>query len=324
MSISRRTFLETAALGGVAAHALADEIDKRTGMPMRVLGRTGARVSVVGFGGGSRFLAYEQEDKALEALTRALDLGITYIDTASSYGKGVSEERIGKVIKPRRSQIWITTKTENRNGDEATRLVEGSLKRLQTDQVNMLLMHMMLDEADLAAIEAKDGVLNAFYKLRDQKVTRFIGISCHTNPGLLKTAIERHDIDCAQMALNAARAGMTRADSHVITGSMVESFEGVALPTARKKNLGIIAIKIFGQDHLIGKAPIETLIRYTLTLPVSTALLGMPKLEYIEENIRIAKAFQPLSKPQMIQIGSRLAQGNKLALDRFLQNHVDA
>jgi aryl-alcohol dehydrogenase-like predicted oxidoreductase len=323
MAISRRTFLETAALGGVAAHTgLAGEIDKQTGMPTRILGRTGARVSVVAFGGGSRFLAYAEEDKAIAALTRALDLGITYVDTASSYGNGVSEERIGKVLKGRRKQIWITTKTSKRNGDEARRLVEGSLKRLQTDQVDMLLIHAMIDADDLAAIEAKDGVLNTYYKLRDEKVTRFIGISCHTNPALMKTAIERHDIDCAQMALNVAHTGMT--PKMVMTGSMPESFESLALPAALKKNLGVIAIKIFGQDGLIGKAPIEMLIRYTLTLPVATAILGMPKMEYIEENIRIAKAFRPLSKPEMIQIGGRMAAENKLALDRFFQHHVDA
>lgn len=322
MTVSRRRFLEAAALGVSAQAALAAERDQQTGMPTRILGRTGARVSIIAFGGGSRFLSYEQEDKAVQAVTRALDLGISYIDTASGYGNGLSEERIGKAIRSRRKDLWVTTKASKRNGGEARKLVEGSLKRLQTDRVDMLLIHAMIDQDDLNAIEAKDGVLNTFYKLRDEKITRFIGISCHTDPALMKTAIERHDIDCAQMALNVAHTGMT--PKMVMTGSMEHSFENLALPAALKKNLGVIAIKIFGQDGLIGKAPIETLMRYTLTLPVSTAILGMPKLEYIEENIRIAKAFQPLSKPQMIQIGQRLAGQNKLALDRFFQHHVDA
>src|SRR5712664_1040334 len=99
MSISRRRFLEGAALGGIAAGmSSAAKIDKDHKLPTRVLGRTGARVSILAFGGGSRFLMYKDEDKALEAVNRALDLGITYMDTAFGYGSGLSETRVGKVM----------------------------------------------------------------------------------------------------------------------------------------------------------------------------------------------------------------------------------
>ncbi|MGA3042729.1 MAG: aldo/keto reductase, partial [Bryobacteraceae bacterium] len=99
MNISRRDFLGTAALTTATALAATDA------MPTRILGRTGARVSILAMGGGSRFLMYQDEDKALEALNRAFDLGITYMDTAYSYGNGLSEQRIGKVVKNRRSGI---------------------------------------------------------------------------------------------------------------------------------------------------------------------------------------------------------------------------
>src|SRR5579871_3234446 len=102
MSISRREFLETAALGGLAAGTLAGA-DGKGKLPTRVLGRTGARVSILALGGGSRLLSYKEEDKAVEAVTKALDLGITYIDTADDYGRnGVSEQYIGKALKGRR------------------------------------------------------------------------------------------------------------------------------------------------------------------------------------------------------------------------------
>src|SRR5260370_16410254 len=92
-----------------------------TSIPMRTLGKTGARVSILAFGSGSRFLAYKQEDQALAALNHALDLGINYIDTAASYGDGLSEQRVGKVLHPpRRARLYLTTKDEPRNGDEAT------------------------------------------------------------------------------------------------------------------------------------------------------------------------------------------------------------
>ena len=121
MNLSRRKFLESSALTGlVAQYAVAAKKDKATGMPMRQLGRTGAWVSVLGFGGGSRFLMFKDEDKALEALNRALDLGIRYVDTAASYGNGVSEQRIGKVLKTRKeTNIWLTTKISPRKADEA-------------------------------------------------------------------------------------------------------------------------------------------------------------------------------------------------------------
>ena len=201
MKISRRDFLGTAAITGAAT------LSGETSMPTRILGRTGARVSILAMGGGSRFLMYHDEDKALEALNRAFDLGISYMDTAYSYGNGLSEERVGKVMKTRRKEIFLATKIDARKGDDARRIVEGGLKRMQTDHLDLIHVHSLTDEQDLAAVEAPDGVLNALLKLRDEKVTRFVGITSHTDPVVLKTALERHDFDCTQMALNAARVG---------------------------------------------------------------------------------------------------------------------
>src|SRR5438105_12949254 len=170
-------------------------------LPHRVLGRTGASVSILAFGCGSRFLMYAEEDKALEALNRALDLGITYLDTAFAYGNGLSETRVGKVMATRRREVFLATKVPERNGDAAMRIIEGSLKRLQTDHLDLIHIHSLTSPEDLAAIEAKDGVLEVLYKLRDQKVTKAIGVTCHTDPTVLKTALERNDFDCTQMAL---------------------------------------------------------------------------------------------------------------------------
>src|SRR5580692_8950909 len=202
MKISRRDFLGTAAVTGTAALASPGA------MPTRVLGPTRAQVSILAMGGGSRFLMYKDEDKALEAVNRALDLGITYMDTAYGYGNGLSEERMGKVMKTRRKGIFVATKINKRPGDEAMQVLEGSLKRLQIDQFDLVHIHSLTDDADLAQVEAKGGVLDTLHKLRNQKVTRFIGITSHTDPTVLATALERHDFDCTQMALNAGMVGM--------------------------------------------------------------------------------------------------------------------
>ncbi|MGA2132019.1 MAG: aldo/keto reductase [Bryobacteraceae bacterium] len=320
MKLSRRDFLGTAALTTVAARAAAGA------MPTRVLGRTGAHVSILAMGGGSRFLMYQDEDKALEALNRAFDLGISYMDTAYSYGNGRSEERVGKVMKTRREGIFLVTKIEARKGDEAQRILEGSLKRLQTDHLDLIHVHSLTDEKDLAAVEAVDGVLNVLLKLREQKVTRFIGITSHTDPVVLKAALERHDFDCTQMALNAARAGMRSGPGGMVPNEALKtSFEDVALPVARRKNMGVIAMKIFAQEALVGEAPPAKLLYYPLSLAgVTLAVAGMPKFEFIDQNVALAKAFKPLPAGEMKQLSAALAARNKVALDRFFSTHIDA
>jgi len=319
MKISRRELLSAAALGGVALAA------GPTAMPTRVLGRTGARVSVLAMGGGSRFLAYGTEDKAIEAVNRSIDLGISYLDTAFAYGNGLSETRVGKVMATRRKEVFLATKCPERNGDAAMRIIEGSLKRLQTNYLDLIHIHSLTSKEDLAAIEAKDGVLQTLYKLRDQKVARAIGVTCHTDPTVLKTALERNDFDCTQMALNAALVGMkTVTEGMVINPAMKPSFETIALPVAVKKNMGIIAMKIFAADGLVGQAAAEKLLYYSLSLPVTLAVVGMPKLELIDENVRLAKSFRPMAQGEMQKLSQTLSSRNKLALDRYFQNHIDA
>ena len=325
MNVTRRQFLGTTALSGLCLTGLETQADAKTGMPTRVLGRTGIRVPVIAMGGGSRLLAYKVEDKALEAMEKAINLGINYLDSAAEYGDGKSEQWVGKLMPTRRKDVILVTKTNQRTYDTAMRQIERSLKYLQVDKVDLLHIHSLLDEATLAAIEAKDGALGALLKLRDQKVARAIGVTCHSDPTVLAKALERHDFDCVQMALNAAKAGMKNGPRGMIVNEALKtSFETVALPIARRKKMGILAMKIFAQDDLVGKAPIEKLIRYTLSLPVSAAVLGMPKLEFLDENARVAKSFKPLPAAEMKQLSGELAAKFKMAIDRRMANHVDS
>ena len=312
MAISRRDFLGTAALGTVAVPLIS-----AAGMPMRTLGRTGTQVSILAFGGGSRFVGYE-EQKGLEILNHALDLGINYIDSAASYGaNGESNIRVGKVLKARgRKGLWVANKIEPRKYDDFMRTLDLSLKRLQVDYVDLLHIHALLGPDDLAAIEAKDGAYNALVKAREQKMCRFIGITCHADPEVLKTALERHDFDCTQMALNAAMRGQVKG--------VATSFETTALPVALRKKMGVTAMKIFAQDALIGQAPPEKLIQYTMSLPVAAAVIGMPKPEHVERNIEVAKAFRPMPPDEMKRFSADLSAKNKMALDTFFRHHTDA
>jgi uncharacterized protein len=167
-------------------------------------------------------------------------------------------------------------------------------------------------------------VLQAAYKAREQKMARFIGITCHTDPVVLKAALEHNDFDCTQMALNAALVGMKGGKGGmVIAPEMKDSFESIALPVAVQKKMGVIAMKIYAADGLVGQAPAEKLLSYSLTLPVTLAVIGMPKIEMIDDNVRIAKSYKPLGKREMKELSQALSTKNKLALDRYLHQHVD-
>jgi uncharacterized protein len=324
MSISRRRFLETTALGSVAGPSLFGAGK----MPTRVLGKTGARVSILAFGCGSRFLMYEDDEKAAQALNRALDLGITYVDTAYGYGNGQSETRVGKVMATRRKEVFLATKMSARKADDLARVFDASLKRLQTDHVDLLHIHSLGDQADLAAIKAPDGAYKAIQKIRDQKMARFIGITCHDNPAMLKQALEELDFDVTQMALNAGLAGMAPPPKgergYSMNHMLTNSFQALALPVANRKKMGVIAMKIFGQEKLLGAATVDQLVQYSMSLPVTAVVAGMPKVEHIEHNIQLAKNFKPMPQDEMRKLSLEIASKHKASLDLFFSNHVDA
>jgi aryl-alcohol dehydrogenase-like predicted oxidoreductase len=314
--VSRREFLEKSGLAVGAAAALpalpvlAAPAAGGT-MPQRTLGRTGASVSILALGCGSRFLMYPAE-QAPAVLEKALGLGINYLDTAMDYGDGESERRIGRFLSGgRRKDVFVATKvpTQSRTRDAALKEVEASLKRLQTDHIDLLHLHSLGQDDDLEKIEAKDGALKALYELRQQKVARFIGITSHTDGAVMEKAIVRNDLDCVQMAMNPARANR---------------FEELALPAAKKKNLGVLLMKSTAQEKLLGAggADVAALLRYAWTLPVAAVVCGMPKLEQLDANVASARAFTPMAAAEMDQLRTQLA-GRKGALEGFFAHHRD-
>ena len=323
MDLSRRQFLGTTAVGALVVPSLGAGAAPK--LPTRPFGKTGLEVSVLGFGSGSRFLMYADEDKAVEALARAIDLGITYIDTAHAYGDGKSEERIGRLMPDRRKEVTLATKLPGRNADDAKRQLELSLKRLRTDHLDVLHIHALSGLEDLARIEAPDGVLMVLYQAREQKVARAIGLTCHADPAALKTALERHDFDCTQMALNAATARMADGRGGMKATPMPEGgFEELALPVAVRKGMGVIAMKVFGQEQLVGSAPVEGLLSYALSLPVSLTSLGMPRSEYIERNAEMARNFKPMSGAERKRLSDSIAAERKVSMAEFFVRHADA
>jgi predicted aldo/keto reductase-like oxidoreductase len=315
--ISRRQFLESIGLGAAAGTTLLLLTDGAVAtptadtIPKRTLGRTGAKVSILAFGCGSRFLMYKDEDSASAILNRAIDLGITYLDTAYAYGDGQSETRVGKVMASRRKQVWLATKIPDRTRDEFLRRLEASLKRLQTDHVDLVHIHSLGQADDLAKIEAPNGALKGLMEAREQKMARFVGMTSHTNGEVMAEAIKRHDLDCVQMALNASRNGR---------------FEELALPAANAKNLGVIAMKVTGQEFLVGdgpgKADMNSLLRYSIGLPVTTAVVGMPRPEMLAHNVETARNYSALSDSEKERLRQQLNPARE-GLEKRLVGHLD-
>jgi uncharacterized protein len=321
MPVTRRDFLGTAALVPLAPLAFGAE----KALPRRPFGKNGFDVPILAFGSGSRFVAYPTDEEAVQVLSRAIDLGMNYIDTAHSYGDGKSEERIGQVMATRRREVVLATKLDARKGDDARRQLELSLKRLRTDHLDIVHIHALASHDDLAAIGAKGGVLEALMGARDQKITRCVGITGHADPAAMRDALERHDFDCVQMALNLARTRMSFGKDGAEAIPMADSsFEALALPVANRKNMGVIAMKLFGQERLIGKATTRELIYYALSLPVSLASVGMPKPEMLEENVTLARDFRPLSEPEMRKLRTAVTEPQKAAFAQYMRDHRDA
>lgn len=319
-SISRRNALAGAA-GVVFA---APQVEGAQKLQTRVLGRTGIHATIIGMGcGESWWRVSGNEAAARTTFDLAFEQGIRYFDTGQTYGKGISETWVGNALDGRRKEVVLATKISHRNGDDALRETERSLQRLKTDRLDILHIHNLRLADDLSALEKPDGVLKAVYRLRDQKVARFIGITSHTDPMTLKQALERHDFDCVQMALNAAMQGHYEG----YTSKPGNSFESIALPVAKAKNMGMLAMKTTGRNLLVGtepsKASAQDLIRYALSLPIAVAVVGLGVANHVRENAELARTFKPMSKEQMREVSGRVAS-QRAALHGFFHDHLDA
>ena len=259
-------------------------------IPQRPLGKTGISVPILAVGGGSAFMAMNDEE-AERFLWRALELGLTYWDTAHSYGNGESETRMGRVLKTERKRIFLATKTGDRTYDGAMRQVELSLKRLQTDRLDLIQMHNWQANDDPVAIGKKEGVLAALRKLRDEKVVRFIGLTGHSTAEGMRKVLELYDdLDTVLLPINPAQP----------------EFEEIVVPVAKKKGIAVMALKVTGRGSLFAKADPPTLLRYAWSAPIATAVVGMTGIKILEANFRLALQFEPMSEPERVKLRQRM------------------
>jgi len=258
-------------------------------VPTRVLGRTGARVSIIGLGGSFLVSQANRAEEAEALIERAVIAGINYIDTAPTYGS--SEANIGRVMTHLRKKVFLAGKTKDRTYDGTMRLFERSLERLQTDHLDLLQLHGFHYWSDYEKAFSRDGAYKALEELKAEGAVRFTGISSHKNPQVVKEAISDYDFDCLLFALNPA-------DPY----DQAQSFQDGVLPLARAKNMGTIAMKVASYGRIFRSGGIENMqqaLGYALSFPVNTAVIGISNNSELEENIKIAREFKPLADSEL-------------------------
>jgi len=255
-------------------------------METRPFGKTGESFPILSFGGQRIVDEHDcTEEQAIEIVNTAIDRGIRYFDTAWMYSRGQAETRMGKVVKHRRAEMWIATKTWDDTRDGARRQLEKSLTRLQTDYVNEWRLHNVWDYARLDAFTGPGGALEAALQAREEGLVRHISISCHTDPQIMIEALNRFPFDSALIALSALDHFML---------SFAEEF----LPVANAQGVATIGMKVLGLGSLTHE--VERALRYAFTLPVSTVIVGMESMAQLEQNLAIAESFTPMTDEERL------------------------
>ncbi|MBM3279284.1 MAG: aldo/keto reductase [Candidatus Handelsmanbacteria bacterium] len=259
-------------------------------IPKRLLGKTGAQVTALGLGGVCWNLLGEDR-AAVEVLHRAIDRGITYLDTASSYKE--SERRLGLALKERdRGKLFIATKCLKRSGDELKGEIEESFARLQLETIDLMQVHAIDQERTLSEVLKPDGALRVIEEYRRAGKIRFVGLTGHTHPEIFAKMIQEYDFDTLLNPLGPINR-------------VWNDFAAPTLAAARARGMGIIAMKVMAA----GKAPAEDrslYLRYALTPPVDVAIIGMDSVDQVEENVRVAENFAPLTHLEEKQVLERV------------------
>jgi len=262
-------------------------------MPTRPLGRTGHAATLFGLGGEGVLRTHGQDREAAKVISRALDQGVNYCDTAPAYAS--SMDYYGATLSEHRKQVFLASKTHDRTRDGSLRLLDDSLKRLRTDHLDLWQLHDLREMGELDKIFGKGGALEALLQARDEKRVRYFGITGHYDPAVLMEAMRRFDFDTVLVALNAA-------DIHR------DSFVKTVLPEAARRGLGVIAMKTCAQGGLLGKDKLsmQECLGYAWSLPgVTHAIVGCETTAQVDENAALARAFQPLDAKIMKEIEAR-------------------
>jgi aryl-alcohol dehydrogenase-like predicted oxidoreductase len=304
-SISRRKFLaaSAASVGAAATASFAAPGGLSEGLlPVRPLGLTGMMPTILGFGGGSRYLTNEDMGVAEQIIHRAFELGVRYFDTAHSYGRDLeSVKRFGRFLVPDyRKDVLIASKVGARDAETARRQIDECFTHLKTDVIDILHFHAIGSRPEVDQIVAADGALKVFRELKESGAIRAIGVTGHADSGALLYAMERIEPDCLMCPQNPGHG-----ESGQNSGS---AFARDVIPHALKHGIGLLAMKTTGQNQLTGKGGVSApeLVRYAMSLPVASAIVGILNLGVLESCAQVARDLRPMSEPEMANMRQQL------------------
>jgi aryl-alcohol dehydrogenase-like predicted oxidoreductase len=312
MKSGRRRFVQAAglaasavALGRSVAAADSGQSGKGDGagggeLPKKPFGKTGVTLSVLGMG-GHHLGDCKTVDEAIQLVHEAVDGGITFYDNCWEYWNGRAEDWLGRGLKGRRDKVFLMTKvcTHGRGADLAMRMLDESLRRLQTDHLDLWQVHGVVFDNDPELAYRKGGVIEALDKAKQQGKTRFVGFTGHKSPDVHLDMIRRgYPFDSVQMPLN------------VLDGNF-RSFEQKVLPELNKRGIAALGMKpMNGQARAIKKGLLtaEEMLRYAMSLPVATTISGMDSLDVLHQNLAVARKFTPLTSEEMQALRDRCAE----------------
>lgn len=287
MPLNRRAFLQTTALSAaLAALPMPAAAESVEGMPYRMLGRTGEKVSLLCLGGSHVGHPRVPEAEVIRIIRHAMDAGVNFLDNAWQYHNGRSEELMGKALKDGyRDRAYLMTKNFGRTRQEAIDQLETSLRRLDVDVIDLYQVHS-ISYADDPRTVYEEGVIDVLVKARDEGKIRHIGFTGHFQTAPHREMIERgFPWETLQMPLSCF-------DYHF------ESFTREVLPLALEKEIGVIAMKTLGGSPgsvmQTGLVTVDEALTYAMSLPVASVCCGMQSMEELEQNLAIAKAFAPM------------------------------
>jgi aryl-alcohol dehydrogenase-like predicted oxidoreductase len=248
----------------------------------RRLGKTGVDVTIIGLGGEGILRTFGQEKEACRVISRAIDLGINYFESARAYSG--SETYYGLALKDRRKDIFLTSKSHARDRDGALEHLEETLRNMKTDYLDLWQVHDVRSDDDICEIFGKNGAIEAFSGAKEKGLVRFIGVTGHQDPRILKKCIELFDFDTVLIPVNPAEP------SH-------NSFIDGIIPLARKRQMGIIGMKVYfrGFAARLPQFPTpEPFYRFALSQEITTAVIGCDTVAQVEQNVGFAEAFTPM------------------------------
>jgi uncharacterized protein len=307
LEMNRRAFLKlsmvsaaTAAMGGIAW-----AMDEKPGIPRRKLGRTGESVSMVGLGGFH--LGLPSEDTSVRIVRTAIDNGMNFLDNCWDYNDGTSEIRMGKALRDGyRDRAFLMTKIDGRDRLTAKKQIDESLRRLQTDHLDLLQLHEVIRLSDPDRAFAQGGAIEVMLEARKEGKTRFLGFTGHKDPHIhlkmLETAAA-HDFrfDTVQMPLNVM-------DAHF------NSFEKKVLPELVRQEIGVLSMKPIGSGVILESKAASAVecLRYAMSLPTSVVITGCDSLAVLQQALDTARGFRPMGAEEVSALLARTADASNI------------